>query len=346
MRLSTVTSLGLGAMLLTGCQTTAQPAPEVSLVADSSNHISQGVYLAEFQATSRLASSAQQLSQQWQNYCQQNVSDTDLQQSWQRTMSAWMALQGQERGPNAALDLSWQMQFWPDKKNTTGRKLTQLLKQEGLVDANYIGQQSVAVQGLGALEWLLYDSESPLKTDPNACQTGEAISEFLAANARQIAIAWQTNPWQRDSDNQWYAEYIALLSNQLDYSMKKLSRPLANIGQPRPYFAESWRSKTSMANLQANLVAMRSLYLAQNGLDEILRQRGRIDLADSIKLQFDHTLENWPQQSSLFDMLNSREGYRSALSQYNKLEQLKFMIHEEVAVELGVVIGFNATDGD
>jgi predicted lipoprotein len=45
-------------------------------------------------------------------------------------------------------------------------------------------------------------------------------------------------------------------------------------------------------------------------------------------------------------MLQTKQGYRNAYSQYNKLEQLKYLIHEEVAIELGVIIGFNATDGD
>ena len=145
----------------------------------------------------------------------------------------------------------------------------------------------------------------------------------------------------------WTSEYIALLSNQLDYSMKKLSRPLANFGNPRPYFAESWRSKASMQNLKANIEAMQSLYFAQgNGLDSLLRERGKSLLADSIKNQFETTLTTWPTEQSLFDLLQTKEGYRLAYSQFNKLEQLKYLIHEEVAVELGVVIGFNATDGD
>ena len=46
------------------------------------------------------------------------------------------------------------------------------------------------------------------------------------------------------------------------------------------------------------------------------------------------------------ELLQSKEGYRVAYAQYNKLEQLKYLIHEEVAIKLGVVIGFNATDGD
>ncbi|NMU18464.1 iron-regulated protein A, partial [Vibrio parahaemolyticus] len=52
------------------------------------------------------------------------------------------------------------------------------------------------------------------------------------------------------------------------------------------------------------------------------------------------------EDKSLFAALQTKEGYRMVLSQYNKLEQLKYLIHEEVAIELGVVIGFNATDGD
>jgi predicted lipoprotein len=45
-------------------------------------------------------------------------------------------------------------------------------------------------------------------------------------------------------------------------------------------------------------------------------------------------------------MLQTKEGYRDALSQYNKLDQLKYLLHEEVAVTLGVVLGFNSSDGD
>lgn len=48
----------------------------------------------------------------------------------------------------------------------------------------------------------------------------------------------------------------------------------------------------------------------------------------------------------MFAMLKSKEGYRNVLAQFNKLEHLKYLIHEEVAIELGVVVGFNATDGD
>lgn len=258
-----------------------------------------------------------------------------------------MALQGQERGPQAALAQSWNVQFWPDKKNTTGRKMSALIKQDKQWQAQEIAKQSVTVQGLGSIEWLLYDKQSDIASNLSTCHTAVAISENLANNAHAIASSWQVNPWLELDQKGWDSEYIALLSNQLDYSMKKLSRPLAKVGKPRPYFAESWRSKTSMSNLKANIAAMQALYLANGeGLDNLLRTRGKQQLADSIVHQFEYTLETWPTEASLFDLLQTKQGYQTVLAQYNKLEQLNYLIHEEVAIELGVVIGFNATDGD
>lgn len=262
-------------------------------------------------------------------------------------MLAWMALQGQKRGPETALEQSWNIQFWPDKKNTTGRKMASLTTQEKTWTATEIAQQSVTVQGLGAIEWMLYDPSSDLSLQSTSCQTGVAIAQNLSRNANTIASAWQQNPWAELDEKAWLSEYIALLSNQLEYSMKKLSRPLATFGKPRPYFSESWRSKTSMLNLQENVKAMQSLYFAKGkGLDLLLRERGKAELADRVVNQFDVTLSTWPTDKSLFDLLQTKEGYRIAYAQFNKLEQLKYLIHEEVAVELGVVIGFNATDGD
>ncbi|WGY47077.1 imelysin family protein [Vibrio sp. ABG19] len=330
------------ALLVSACQSTGfgQGQPQ------QTHHISQPVYLAEYQAAYRFKHQAEQLQSAFTDFCDNsNLSGDVLKQQWHSTMLAWMALQGQERGPAAALEQSWNVQFWPDKKNTTGRKMQRLLKQDQSWSSADIARQSVTVQGLGALEWALYDSQSPLMSAPEkACPAVTAISANLATKAAVIEQAWQQNPWTKMDEPTWLSAYIALLSNQLEYSMSKMSRPLANIGQPRPYFSESWRSKTSMLNLKANIEAMQTLYLSS--LDGELRARQLNALADRVKTQYANLVSTWPQDPSLFDMLQSKEGYRDVLSQYNKLEQLKYLLHDEVAVELGVVIGFNSSDGD
>lgn len=341
---TTLSILATAVLILSGCQSSAVTKNSVP---EQTNHASQGVYDVEFTSAQRFSEHADSLHADFAKYCLGEISQDEIQNQWHNTMVSWMALQGQERGPEQALAQSWNVQFWPDKKNTTGRKMSSLIKQDKTWTAQDISLQSVTVQGLGSIEWLLYDAASTLGSSNQVCQTGNAITENLANNAKSIYKAWKVNPWVALDDKAWTSEYISLLSNQLEYSMKKMSRPLANFGQPRPYFAESWRSETSMLNLKANIEALQALYIANgNGLDKLLRQRGKSGLADSIRQQFTMTIETWPTEQSLFDLLQSKDGYRLAYSNYNKLEQLKYLIHEEVAIELGVVIGFNATDGD
>ena len=330
---------------LVGCQSTigfssAQP--------ENTSHVSQSVYEVEFQSAQTFLAQTTELEQRFADYCaSESKEDEQVKQQWHQTMLAWMALQGQERGPATALEQSWNVQFWPDKKNTTGRKMSVLTKSDQVWNAEDISTQSVTVQGLGALEWLLYDQASTLSSNNNTCTTGVSIAENLDNKAQIIAVSWAENPWKLLELTEWESEYISLLSNQIEYSMKKLSRPLAKIGKPRPYFSESWRSETSLSNLKANLQGMEALYFANgNGLDALLREQGHAELADRVVHQFEMVLDTWPEDKSLFTALQTKEGYRMVLAQYNKLEQLKYLIHEEVAIELGVVIGFNATDGD
>lgn len=331
-------------LALTACQSNNAP-----LLAEQTDHASQSVYLVEFQSASQFSQQAQILQSQFAQYCHGQSDDISaLQAQWHQTMLAWMSLQGQERGPADALAESWNIQFWPDKKNTTGRKMMAVTRQDKVWTVDEIAASSVTVQGLGAVEWLLYDTHSPIGSDKQqTCNSAVAISQSLANRAGIIQQAWQSNPWKALNEQAWLSEYIALLSNQLEFSMSKLTRPMANIGNPRPYFSESWRSQTSLLNLKANLKAMKALYLANgDGLDNMLRERDLIDLADRVKSQYVNLVEEWPEDTSLFTLLQSKEGYREVLSQYNKMDQLKYLLHDEVSVELGVVIGFNATDGD
>jgi len=343
-------SMACCGLLLTACQSTSPSKDSNDYVADTAEHLSRAVYLVQFDSAVTFRVSTQTLSTEVNQYCSADeaASLDELKSAWHQTMDSWMALQGQERGPVKALEESWNIQFWPDKKNTTGLKMNQLTKQQKLWSQAEIAEQSVTVQGVGAIEWLLYDAQSPLLVDKaHGCQSAQAIAKNLVVKSGNIANAWQVNPWSTLDAKRWDSEYVAILTNQLDYSMKKLSRPMAKIGKPRPYFAESWRSRTSMLQLKANVEAMQALYLANDdGLDALLRDKGHIPLADRVSNQFIDILSAWPAESSLFDLLQTKDGYRLVLAQYNKLDQLKYLIHEEVAIELGVIIGFNATDGD
>ncbi|GAD80407.1 imelysin family protein [Vibrio ezurae] len=340
-RFSNKTLICMTPLLLWGCQ--GIPS-SVDAAASSKN----AVYEIEKASAMAFYQETQGLSDALWGYCvSEQGSVSEVEQAWSKTMRSWMALQGQERGPEQALDLNWNIQFWPDKKNTLGRKMSDLLSQSQVWNKQSVSEQSVTVQGVGAIEWLLYDASSDLTSNSKTCQTAIAIGQTLQSHALTISDAWQTNPWLEFNAQQWRAEYVSLLSNQLDYAMKKLSRPLAKIGHPKPYFAESWRAQQSMEHLKYNVLALQRLYLAEGrGLDQLLRDNGSSQVADRIHQQFSYILSSWPQQQSVFELLHSKEGYQVVLNQYHKLEHLKYLIDENAAVELDIVIGFNATDGD
>ncbi|MCG2838502.1 imelysin family protein [Photobacterium sp. WH77] len=266
--------------------------------------------------------------------------------AWQVLMQDWMVFQGREKGSEQALALAWQIQFWPDKKDITGRKMEQLLAQDTKWTAELLAEQSVAVQGLGAMEWLLYANPDKL-SQPDACALATAVSQRLIDSGEALAEAWKANPWQAMTPQLALGEYVGALTNQLDFALKKLTLPMGKPGHPRPYQAESWRSQTSMNNLKANVQAMQSLYLADGkGLDALLRAQGEAALADRIAGQFNSLIAGWPQSASMGELLKTRDGYRELISIFNGMEYLHFALHDEVSPALGIVVGFNATDGD
>ncbi|MGR5061536.1 imelysin family protein [Photobacterium sp. DNB22_13_2] len=325
----------LSTALLVGCNSDA-------------NKTSQTIHQQHLAAANQFYATASGLNTSMTALCQKDVTASleTVQQAWIHTMQSWMSFQGREKGSEAALALSWQIQFWPDKKNTTGRKLDQLLKQDNAWAADDLTSQSVAVQGLGAAEWFLYDNPQVLQST-EGCQLAEAVTAHIKQSGDALVRAWQENPWQAMTPELALGEYLGSLNNQLDYSIKKLQRPMGQPGSPKPYQAESWRSGTSMVNLKASVAAMQQLYLAGgHGLDQLLRHKGYAETADRLVDQFTNLLAAWPQEPSMTSMLKSREGYRELIAIFNGLEYIQLTLQDEVAPELGIVVGFNATDGD
>lgn len=98
--------------LLLGCQ--GQTNSHYS--ADTSSHISAAVYQLEFASAAQFHQQALWLNQAMSRYCQVGGSTVELEQNWQLTMQAWMALQGQERGPSLHLNRVGMFNFGQIKK--------------------------------------------------------------------------------------------------------------------------------------------------------------------------------------------------------------------------------------
>ncbi|GAM60214.1 hypothetical protein JCM19232_547 [Vibrio ishigakensis] len=61
-------------------------------------------------------------------------------------MQTWMYLQGGNISVPQADALSWKVQFWPDKKDTTGRQLKSVLRTNPNIDLADLKSQSATLQ--------------------------------------------------------------------------------------------------------------------------------------------------------------------------------------------------------
>ena len=131
MKITRLVSAVAATLSLVGCQSTVGSS---SAKPESTSHISQAVYAVEFQSAQTFLGQTTELEQSFADYCtSETKDDAQVKQQWHQTMLTWMALQGQERGPATALEQSWNVQFWPDKKNTTGLAIVASANMNGAV---------------------------------------------------------------------------------------------------------------------------------------------------------------------------------------------------------------------
>jgi predicted lipoprotein len=112
------------------------------------------------------------------------------------TARAWGSFDFIRFGPVTRAHRLERILFWPDPRATAQRQLGALVaaRKQDVIAPGALASQSVAVQGLTALEILLYDEKAPLGagTDEAAvyrCAVARAIADNLATIAPQTASA-------------------------------------------------------------------------------------------------------------------------------------------------------------
>src|SRR5205823_7679797 len=83
--------------------------------------------------------------------------------AYRRTADAWTEIEFVRYGPISDDFRVDRLNYWPERKNATARGLAALLTKEGSADLApaRFAENSVAVQGLPALERLLFEGTAP-----------------------------------------------------------------------------------------------------------------------------------------------------------------------------------------
>lgn len=308
--------------------------------------------------------SNQQLLSSTKEFCQGEQNLAQTREEFLQTQHAWAALQPLLVGPLNEGNRTWQVQFWPDKKNLVARQIKQFLKANPEYTLADLQSGSVVIQGLSAYEYLLFDQDVDF-ADTSQKQRYCPLLEQIAVNQQQLSDE-VVSQWQGSEGmlaqlttfpNQRYAEPLealtAILQAQvisLDGLKRKLGAPLgrSNKNIAQPYQAQSWRSQASLNNLSAELNSALALW---QGADEYaLRSLLTAEHADLVK-QIDAAYLQAQQELAAFKqpltvLLGDEQQRQALLALYDSFDRVHRLHEDKLARALGVQLGFNANDGD
>lgn len=307
--------------------------------------------LADGYAT--LATSTADLDQAATSYCATPSAERRqaLETAWAQAFDSWQAVRFVDFGPIEQDNLAWQFQFWPDAKNTVARKVNLWLGSEQSIGVEQLKADSVAVKGFPALEYLLFDplaaKAQPLPEE-HACELVTAISSLLQHNATQLQEQWQAFRPHYLSTEQFQNTTVLAAMHGLDILRnKRLAAPMGLEGKPRrnPYISDAWRSEHSLAGIRASLVGLQQYFLP--GLRQLLSSDEGAELVERLDQQLTATVARLERQSAdMQTLLADDDGYRNLQLIFIEVDKLNQLLSGNIASELGIIRGFNSSDGD
>ena len=250
--------------------------------------------------------------------------------------------------------------YWPDRRRAGERQLRTLLSAPAAeITPASMPSRSVAVQGLPALERLLYPANDAPLDDPASsdCAAGTAIARNVAAVAAELDAAWRAEggiaarlrePEDDDVRFRSHAEVLRALLTQLDEGLavaaeRKLGAQFER-EPPSRRGAPFRRSALDGAHLGGNVEGLRALAIdsdlaALAGLEKELAFEFRVAAGHAASLD---ELARTASDDGLLD--DDAAGLSRAL--ISVLGSIRDTLRERLGPTLGVRTGFNSSDGD
>lgn len=288
------------------------------------------------------------------------------------TAQQWARLQFLTLGPISVHQRASRIQYWPDKRNVVGRQLSDVLDKQDpeALDPERFATTSVGVQGLPAMERLLFDDEAlqaVAKDAPGAmfrCDVMRAIGDNLHAIAGDVIYGWADGdqsylariehpnaddeelPSARDAAGRLLNDMLTTTIAVRD--MKLLATLGTSLEKAKPQAAEFWRSGQSLAMVTANIEGLRDLFGGDFGLAALLRTtQGGDKIATDFSAAIDEALAAKDKITLPLGEAAADPGQRPHVAELAAaLVKLRDLLAGPVAANLNLAIGFNALDGD
>lgn len=293
----------------------------------------------------------------------------DVQMTFDEVVQQWSTIEIVRVGPVLDGNRFERFLFFPDRKSTGLKQVQRILatSDETATSPDTLKGKSVATQGLGALEYVLYGTGAevlPQEKGGFRCRYGAAIADNLKTIAAELSAEWEkpdgiqkawknpgpANPLYRDG-KEAATELLGILVHGVESIRDQRLRPFyAGIikGEPdkgHPKLAIYWRSGNTMPALSANFMALQTLFNAAD-MQALLPKEDQsvvsavnyvlqaiVDDADQIDLPIDEAIADDDQRALLNRILQNTN---------DVLQRLNL----DFGAAIGLTSGFSFADGD
>jgi uncharacterized protein len=294
-----------------------------------------------------LAEQTAALEESASRYCAGHLDLAAMRASYNAAIDAYMRIQWLNFGPVVLFDNTYRLNFWPDGRNAITRQLAALRSNPAtFTTADFdLAKQSVAVQGLPALERLLFEEPLASAGTPD-CQ----LIQGIAANVMKISAGYVQN-WQRldEMPSADAKEFDQSMFSALQEHLEAIAdRKLARVLGPTPdqsqfRAAEAWRSQRSLRNVRINLEAVRQLLL-ESGDRTWTEALAHTEVPPLFEEAEDilKAYEAMPMEQAVQDAAARVPLERLVMI----LREIRAAMVKQLAPAIGVTVGFNSMDGD
>ncbi|WEX77696.1 hypothetical protein PYH37_002513 [Sinorhizobium numidicum] len=281
----------------------------------------------------------------------------------------WSTIEIVRLGPALEQNRFERFLFYPDRKST-GLKQVQAILAKGdksATRAESLKMKSVAVQGLGALEYVLYGTGAEALSSKQGdfrCRYGVAISQNLKAIAGEFLAEWEKpdgiqaawkkpglgNPLFRDN-REAATELLGVLVHSVEMIKDQRLRPFyagaisGKQDKGHPKLAIYWRSGSTMAAVSGNFRGLQRLFDTA-GMENLLPADSR-SIAGSVNFLFKALISAADRVDGPIDAALTDDRHRAkldfiALNTADLLDRL----NRDFGGAIGLGAGFSFADGD
>ncbi len=309
------------------------------------------------------------LEQQFDKFCQmpKETGLKETQIAYKNALVAWARVEHIHFGPVSKKYRRERFAYWPDLKGRGLRQVRRVIasQDKSVLSLETLESQSIAMQGLTALEYLLYGNKNELILSSEAegkfrCDFSKTIAKNLAKMSSDILKGWQpettfTDAFLRPGPKKIYItpqEVTKDLFQAYEVGLEqtrnlKVLRPAGRPPKGKSNYKKAayWRSNLSLEVIEANFNSLKDFFVI-GGFSEFTAKK-----EPHLEQQVIQSMDN-----GLKMIARLKGPISEILSDKKKTGQLRFLVAMLNIVRAksglailkvgGLTIAFNAEDGD